>query len=622
MKISSFKVTNYKSFIDSGVLNFEEGFNVIVGQNNVGKSALLEALSLEFKSCPHRSLSSVPYRGALNNSISSVKFSLAITGGEFQKCLFSVEGQHCFPLKKGQSQLGAEGLKRFFDGIFDDKEIVIKYCKDSNVGSWKLQKIPAFLDYEVGDWVACANVNPGVRKLDSFSCGQGIRDTSENLWGELKKYIYCFRAERMNVGRCQTGIKTILSSNATNLPECLHVLQSRNPARFIVFNNIIREIFPNINEIRVVPVDNSTLEIVVWTEGIESQRDDLAVSLLDSGTGISQVLSIIYVAITSDYPTVIIIDEPNSFLHPGAARKLIEILRRYFDKHQYIISTHSAEIINASKPSSIKLLKYENRKTIIENLDADNLSHLNLCLSEVGARLSDVFGADNILWVEGPTEEECFNQILSDVENMSLIGLSIIPVRNTGDLEGKKANLIWDIYSRISTGGALLPPTIAFVFDRECKTFAEIEDLERKSKGKVKFIPRRMYENYLINVRGIEHVINELPTFKDSNVSESDIFDWILTNGNNKKYISEPVGEFSLDNAEWLANVHAANLLDGLFEELSNSKERYRKMEHSVQLTKWLIENNPEQLLQLKLYLIDIVNVNHMESFEIQALNV
>ena len=29
----------------------------------------------------------------------------------------------------------------------------------------------------------------------------------------------------------------------------------------------------------------------------------------------------------------------------------------------------------------------------------------------VGARLSDVFGMDNIIWVEGETDEECFPMI-------------------------------------------------------------------------------------------------------------------------------------------------------------------------------------------------------------------
>jgi AAA15 family ATPase/GTPase len=49
MYISRFQLLNYKSFRDSGVLEFQPGINIIVGANNSGKTALLEALSLSFK---------------------------------------------------------------------------------------------------------------------------------------------------------------------------------------------------------------------------------------------------------------------------------------------------------------------------------------------------------------------------------------------------------------------------------------------------------------------------------------------------------------------------------------------------------------------------------------------
>jgi hypothetical protein len=51
--LSSFRVTNYKSFHDSEKVHFEPGFNVIVGRNNVGKTALSEAISLRFLDKPH-----------------------------------------------------------------------------------------------------------------------------------------------------------------------------------------------------------------------------------------------------------------------------------------------------------------------------------------------------------------------------------------------------------------------------------------------------------------------------------------------------------------------------------------------------------------------------------------
>ena len=56
MQIQWFRVFNYKRFRDSGPIRFEAGINVLVGQNDAGKTALVEALGLRNASVPHRSL--------------------------------------------------------------------------------------------------------------------------------------------------------------------------------------------------------------------------------------------------------------------------------------------------------------------------------------------------------------------------------------------------------------------------------------------------------------------------------------------------------------------------------------------------------------------------------------
>ena len=62
MYISKFQLNNYKSYLSSQEIKLAAGFNIIVGQNNAGKTALLEALRLNFHniSKPHRSLQTLP----------------------------------------------------------------------------------------------------------------------------------------------------------------------------------------------------------------------------------------------------------------------------------------------------------------------------------------------------------------------------------------------------------------------------------------------------------------------------------------------------------------------------------------------------------------------------------
>jgi recombinational DNA repair ATPase RecF len=55
VRINAFRGVHYKSFADTEEIRLEPGFNVIVGRNNAGKTALAEVLSLRFSAKPHRS---------------------------------------------------------------------------------------------------------------------------------------------------------------------------------------------------------------------------------------------------------------------------------------------------------------------------------------------------------------------------------------------------------------------------------------------------------------------------------------------------------------------------------------------------------------------------------------
>ena len=102
---------------------------------------------------------------------------------------------------------------------------------------------------------------------------------------------------------------------------------------------------------------------------------------------------------------VIIIDEPQSFLHPGAVRKLLEIFQLpQYSHHQYILTTHSPEVIGSVQEKTVLLVERDDMRSEIKQIDSNCVNDLRLILSSVGARLSDVFGMENIIWVEGETE--------------------------------------------------------------------------------------------------------------------------------------------------------------------------------------------------------------------------
>ena len=142
-----------------------------------------------------------------------------------------------------------------------------------------------------------------------------------------------------------------------------------------------------------------------------------------SGSGIGQVLAILYVVLTSNHSRTVLIDEPQSFLHPGAARKLIELLRAEFPQHQFVVSTHSPSVINAADPDAILLARNDQTTSTLDQVDMKQASAVRGYLAEVGASLADVYGADRILWVEGPTEEACFPKVLRIILGEGLGGV-------------------------------------------------------------------------------------------------------------------------------------------------------------------------------------------------------
>jgi hypothetical protein len=158
---------------------------------------------------------------------------------------------------------------------------------------------------------------------------QGAVDPSGQLPAVVanicRERLYLFKAERLNVGSSLFGVLTELRSDASNLPEVLNNLQ-RNPMRFARFNELVKSVFPDLHFVSVRSAQANQLEILVWTIDPATERDDLAIPLAESGTGVGQVLAMLYVALTAEYPRTIVIDEPQSFLHPDAVRRLFSVL--------------------------------------------------------------------------------------------------------------------------------------------------------------------------------------------------------------------------------------------------------------------------------------------------------
>jgi predicted ATPase len=619
--ISLIQVGNYKSFRETQPLEFSPGFNIVSGQNNAGKSSLLEVLGLNFTANPHRSIRTLPARDTVPNQVSWVNISLVLSGNEVRELVLS--GLRTFQLVKpaldspfaqriGFRDDSLESAQRLAAAIFAEERLTFSLHKEvsKNSTGWRVEAVPSFGLYPpqrggvaynyFGMTLNHAGIVSGVQNHSN----PAAVDIGAQLGDYAQRHVYKFAAERKSIGRSAHGANPHLSPDAANLAEVLGVLQA-NPGRFREFNKELCSIFPQARHVSVASPAAGQVEVVVWCHDPETKREDLAVPLAESGTGIGQVLAILYVVMTSDRPQTILIDEPQSFLHPGAARKLVEFLGRN-GQHQYIIATHSATIIASADPKTITLVRFDNGESTVQQLDVANEKAIQTTLAELGVRLSDSFGADNILWVEGRTEEKCFRLIVERMLRRSPKGTEILGIRQTGDLESRDAKKIFEIYRNLTSGGSLLPPAIAFILDQECRSEDAKRELLRLSEDRARFLPRRMFENYLLNAAAIAHVINAVDGTRPTPLTPEVVSVAIEARLNNASYFC--ANAQGTDLTIRLPFVDGARILKEIFSELSETRVTYEKVRHGIVLTEWLIANSPADLHEVSELLQDALS--------------
>ena len=601
MYLSSFRIENYKSYRDSGPLALLPGFNVIIGKNDVGKTALVEGLSLSYANQPHKSPLTMPRENTPLPPVSKASGAFRVMASDTSELLEPVE--YLF-IRTPTGEPPDNAVQRFVDALAGDLTVSFAYTTQTISG--------ALEDFNPKDPqvrnISFINARHPVGtelKLFDPSSSKGT-DVGQILAGNLRPRVYAFRAERMRIGSSPIIDNGELATDASNLPRVVHFTHAYNEPLFDEYMDRVRMVFPHITHIGTPPSGGHT-RVMLWSTPVESQYAHLATPLSDSGTGISQVLALLYVAVTARHSRTIIIDEPQSFLHPGAVRKLIDVLRLY-PQHQYIVTTHSPMALLHTTPSTLWLVERPEYDSVVHQLDPSEATSLRSTLVAVGAQISDVYGADEVLWVEGKTEEKCFPMILEHVLRLPRPGLQISGVVNTGDFETKQADRTFQIYLRLTASSYLMPPALAFVFDREGRTDEQQAALRSRSAGLVQFLPRRMFENYLLDPLAIANVLNMNDDSRHAPLTEEEIRIWITNRGQELVKDAQTRSKALVWSDMWFIEVDGAAVLERLFAELSESRVQYRKVTHGPAILERMIKRNTNDANELAEFIRGILH--------------
>lgn len=114
------------------------------------------------------------------------------------------------------------------------------------------------------------------------------------------------------------------------------------------------------------------------------------------GQGLQDLLILLYFTISEEYD-LLLIEEPESHLHPDMQRKLLSFFSQR-PKKQYVIATHSNVFLDSTYVDRVFQTKYSGKIAIEDQTTRAAL------LSELGYQVTDNLVSDAIILVEGPSD--------------------------------------------------------------------------------------------------------------------------------------------------------------------------------------------------------------------------
>lgn len=193
---------------------------------------------------------------------------------------------------------------------------------------------------------------------------------------------------------------------------------------------------------------------------------------------------------------ILLIDEPEAFLHPPLARQLGELIGEFKDEKQIFISTHSVEILKGilSKSSDVNVIRItqpETYKNKINILDKEILQNIMQSpLLRVSRILEGLF-CEKVVITEAEADELIYQELIEKVFYQS--GLYFAHGQNKQTLAE-----IAELYQKIGINYEVITDFDVLRINEEFNKFMNIMDLGESEK-----------QNYRRYIGELRHIIEE-----------------------------------------------------------------------------------------------------------------
>lgn len=236
-------------------------------------------------------------------------------------------------------------------------------------------------------------------------------------------------------------------------------------------------------------------------------ENGFSVSARDMGEGIQNAIVLAILKAfeeTRKQGAILLIEEPEMFLHPQMQRSLYKTLRRIGETNQIIYTTHSPHFVSIPEYTEVLIIRKGDKGTEVNqsNLPNDGRRREKL-VKELDPERGELFFARRLLIVEGDTEKLAFPVYAERLDvDLDREGVTVVEV-------GGKRNLMEFAQIAISFG---IPTGI--VYDTDSSDFKdqekeetynkELDDLEHEDESVKVWRFDKNYEEHLRSTLGEE----------------------------------------------------------------------------------------------------------------------
>lgn len=418
MLLSYFTISNYRSIQGEYKIDLSN-YTTLIGKNNEGKTNVIKAISLGMEII--RITSSGSKRKILNTSLYSWSED------------FPISQQNNKRLKKKVTKLR-------MDFMLDAREQTKYYEQtDSHING----SLSVYIEIDEGNQFS----------IRIPKQGKNTKDLSKTKVKEIASCIVdCFDVQYIPAIRSAEDAYDVISQlidselNSIQDPEyqqALDIIENKQRERLNnLENNITKPLkmfLPSIRHVRLNLLQNNRTSSYRFAKRfIDVEIDDgVSTSLSRKGDGVKSLSVIALLSqITSEKNILILVDEPETHLHPEAIRYIHAVLHQLSNKNQVIISTHSPIFINRTSISS---------NIIVDNGTASPADRLETIRKTLGVICSDnLMYSDYVVVVEGPCDKKILEAyFMLDSKLKEWIENGFLTVRSIGGTR----NLRNEVYS-------------------------------------------------------------------------------------------------------------------------------------------------------------------------------